>query len=246
VRRREFITLVGSVAAWPLMARAQQPTMPVIAFLDFRSPESVADRLREFRRGLKDTGYVEGDNVIIVYRWAENDYDRLPVLAAELVRRPVLVITASGGLPVVLAAKAATATVPIVFLVAEDPVRLGLVANLAQPGGNMTGVNLLTTEVTAKRLELLRELVPGAARVAVLVNPANPSNSGSTLRSLEAAARLMRLQIQTFNASTSREIDAAFAAFGRDRPDALFVAQDAFFGSRRLQLANMAARHAIP
>jgi putative tryptophan/tyrosine transport system substrate-binding protein len=246
VRRREFITLVGSVAAWPLMARAQQPTMPVIGFLDFRSPESVADRLREFRRGLKDTGYVEGDNVIIVYRWAENDYDRLPVLAAELVRRPVLVITASGGLPVVLAAKAATATVPIVFLVAEDPVRLGLVANLAQPGGNMTGVNLLTTEVTAKRLELLRELVPGAARVAVLVNPANPSNSGSTLRSLEAAARLMRLQIQTFNASTSREIDAAFAAFGRDRPDALFVAQDAFFGSRRLQLANMAARHAIP
>jgi len=246
MRRREFITLVGAAVAWPLMARAQQPTIPVIGFLDFRSPESVADRLREFRRGLKDTGYVEGDNVIIVYRWAENDYDRLPVLAAELVRRPVLVIIASGGLPVALAAKAATATVPIVFLVAEDPVRLGLVPNLAQPGGNMTGVNFLTTEVTAKRLELLRELVPGAARVAVLVNPANATNSETTLRSLEAAARLMRLQIQTFNASTSQEIDAAFAAFGRERPDALFVAQDGFFGSRRLQLANMAARHAIP
>src|SRR5262249_18418537 len=197
MRRREFITLVGAAVAWPLMARAQQPTIPGIGFLDFRSPESVADRLREFRRGLKGTGYVQGDNLIIVYPWGENDCDRLPVLAAELVRRPVLVIIASGGLPVALAAKAATATVPIVFLVAEDPVRLGLVPNLAQPGGNMTGVNFLTTEVTAKRLELLRELVPGAAPVGVLVNPANPTNSETPLRNLERAAPLLTFKHQT-------------------------------------------------
>jgi ABC-type uncharacterized transport system substrate-binding protein len=246
VRRREFITVVGGAAAWPVVADAQQLTMPVIGFLDQRSPEVMAERLRRFRQGLKDLSYVEGDNVITIYDWAENDLDRLPVLAAELVRRPVAVIIASGGLPVALAAKAATATVPIIFIVAEDPVRLGLVASLARPGGNMTGINFLNTELTAKRLELLRELVPGAARVAVLVNPANAANSESILRNVEAAARPMGLQIQVFNASTSREIDAAFAAFGRERPDALFVGQDAFFSSRRLQLANMAARHAIP
>jgi putative ABC transport system substrate-binding protein len=246
VSRREFITLLGGAAAWSLTARAQQPAMPVIGLLDFRSPESIADRLREFRRGLKDAGYVEGENVIIVYRGAENDYNRLPALAAELVRRPVEVIAASGGLPVALAAKAATATVPIVFLVAEDPVKLGLVASLARPGGNTTGINFLNTELAAKRLELLREIVPGAARVAVLVNPANAANANTTLQNVKAAAPPMGLQIQMFNASTSREINAAFATFGSERPDALFVGQDAFFTNRRLQLANLAARHAIP
>jgi len=245
VRRREFIALLGA-AALTVAARAQQPAMPVIGFLDFRSPESIEDRLREFRRGLKETGYIEGDNVIIVYRGAENDYARLSVLATELVRRPVAVIVASGGLPVALAAKAATATIPIIFLVAEDPVKLGLVVSLAQPAGNMTGINFLNTEVTEKRLELLRQLVPGAARVAVLVNPANAANSDMTLRNVEAAARLMKLQVQMFKATTSREIDAVFTSFERERPDALFVGQDALFTSRRLQLANLSARHALP
>jgi len=246
VKRRKFIALLGGAAAWPFTARGQQPPVPVIGFLDFRSPESIEDRLREFRRGLKETGYVEGDNVIVVYRGAENDYARLSVLATELVRRPVAVIVASGGLPVALAAKAATATIPIIFLVAEDPVKLGLVVSLAQPTRNMTGINFLNTEVTEKRLELLRELVPGAARVAVLINPANAANSDMTLQSVEAAARLMKLQVHIFKASTSREIDAVFASFERERPDALFLGQDALFTSRRLQLANLSARHAIP
>jgi putative tryptophan/tyrosine transport system substrate-binding protein len=246
VRRREFIALVAGVAPWPLPARAQQSTMPVIGFLDFRSPESIEDRLREFRRGLKQTGYIEGDNVIIVYRGPDNDYARLSALANELVQRPVAVIVASGGLPVALAAKAATPTIPIVFLVAEDPVKLGLVVSLAQPAGNMTGINFLNTEVTEKRLELLRELLPGAARVAVLVNPANAANSDMTWQSVEAAARLMKLKVQVFKATSSREIDAVFASFERERPDVLFVGQDALFTSRRLQLANLSARHAIP
>jgi ABC-type uncharacterized transport system substrate-binding protein len=247
MRRREiFGLLAGSAVAWPFTARGQQPPVPVIGFLDFRSPESIEDRLREFRRGLKETGYVEGDNVIVVYRGAENDYARLSVLATELVRRPVAVIVASGGLPVALAAKAATATIPIIFLVAEDPVKLGLVVSLAQPTRNMTGINFLNTEVTEKRLELLRELVPGAARVAVLINPANAANSDMTLQSVEAAARLMKLQVHIFKATTSREIDAVFASFERERPDALFLGQDALFTSRRLQLANLSARHAIP
>ena len=205
-----------------------------------------ADRLRGFRQGLKDTGYVEGENVAIEYRWAENQIDRLPELAAELVRRRVAVIAATGGPPSALAAKAATTTIPIVFIVGEDPVRLGLVASLARPGGNLTGINFFSGELTAKRLELLRELVPGATRVAVLVNPANAANTETTLRDVEAAARAMGLQIQVLNASTSREIDAAFATFVRERPDALFVGGDPFFNSRRVQLAHLAARHAIP
>src|SRR5215831_4951868 len=226
IGRRKFLATLGGVAvAWPLAARAQQ-AMPVIGLLDSRSPEALTDRLRGFRRGLKDTGHVEGENVSIEYRWAENQMDRLPALAAELVRRRVALITTSGGPAVTFAAKAATTTIPIVFAVAEDPVRLGLVASLARPGGNLTGINFLLGELTAKRLELLRELVPGAARVAVLVNPANATNTETTLRDVEPAARTMGLQIQILNASTSREIDAAFATIARERPDALFVGND--------------------
>jgi putative ABC transport system substrate-binding protein len=245
MKRREFITLLGGAVAWPLAARAQQPAMPVIGFLDSRSPDTIADRLRAFRLGLKDTGYVEGENVIIVYRGAEGQYHRLPELAADLVRRQVFVIATGGGAAPALTAKAATTTIPVVFLVPEDPVRLGLVASLARPGGNLTGVNFFTTELAAKRLELLRELVPGATRVAVLVNPTNP-NAETTLREVETAARSMGQQIQPFNASTSREIDAVFTSFVRERPDALFVAGDGFFVSRRVQLANLTVRHAIP
>jgi putative ABC transport system substrate-binding protein len=195
---------------------------------------------------LKETGYVEGENVTIEYRWAENQADRLPALAADLVRRRVAVIATSGGAASAFAAKAATTTIPIVFLAGEDPVRLGLVASLARPGGNLTGVNLVIGELTAKRLELLRELVPGAARVAVLVNPANTANTETTLRDVEPAARAIGLQIQVVRASTSREIEAAFATFVRERPDALFVGNDAFFTSRRVQLVHLATRHAIP
>jgi putative tryptophan/tyrosine transport system substrate-binding protein len=248
VSRREFITLLGGAAAWPLGARAQQSAMPVIGFLDPRSPHSslLADQLRAFRQGLKDTGYVEGENVAIEYRWAEGQFDRLPALAVELVRRKVAVIATSGGPATALAAKAATATIPIVFLVGDDPVRLGLVASLARPGGNLTGINFLLGELTAKRLGLLRELVPGAARIAVLVNPANATTAETTLRDVAAAARVMGLQIQVLNASTSRDIDAAFATFVRERPDAVFVGLDPFLISRRAQLVNLASRHALP
>jgi putative ABC transport system substrate-binding protein len=245
LRRREFMTLLGGTAAvWPLQTRAQQ-TMPVIGFLDPRSPELLADRLREFRRGLKETGYVEGENVSIVYRGAENDFDRLSALAA-VVQRPVAVIIASGGPGVAVAAKVASTTTPIVFGVGEDPVRLGLVASLARPGGNLTGVNFLNVELTRKRLELLRELVPGAARVAVLVNPANPAAAQGTLRDLETAARGIGIEVQISNARTSREIDAVFAAAARERIDALLVGQEPFFSARRMQLANTAARHMLP
>jgi putative tryptophan/tyrosine transport system substrate-binding protein len=244
MRRREFITLIGGAAAWPLAARAQQP-MPVVGFLNNTSPETIADRLRAFRQGLKEAGFVEGENVAIEYRWAEGQYDRLPALAAELVRRQVAVIAATGGAPSALAAKAATTTIPIVFTVPIDPVRLGLVASLAR-GGNATGINFFSEELTAKRLGLLRELVPGMARVALLANPSNAAATEVILRDVEAAARAMGLQIQLVNVDTSREIDAAFATFGRERPDALFVTGGPFLLSRRVQLALLAARHAIP
>jgi putative ABC transport system substrate-binding protein len=245
IRRRKFITLLGAAAAWPLVAGAQQ-AMPVIGFLHPVSPDAVADRLRAFRQGLKDTGYTEGENVAIEYRSTEGQYDRLPELVAELVRRRVAVIVTVGGPASAFAAKAATTTIPIVFIVADDPVRLGLVASLARPGGNLTGINIFIGEVVAKRLELLRALVPAAVRVAVLVNPTDATVIASTLKDVEAAARAMGLQIQVLNASSSREIDAAFATFVRERPDALFVAPDPFFLSRRLQLALLAARHAVP
>jgi len=247
MNRREFITLLGGTAvAWPLAARAQQPAMPVVGHLNPQSPDGATGRLRGFRQGLKEAGYVEGENLAIEYRWAEGQFDRLPALAAELVRRQVSVIVATGGPASPMAAKAATTTIPIVFNVNEDPVRLGLVASLARPGGNLTGINFLQSELAAKRLGLLRELVPGAARVAVLVNPANATTAETTLREAQAAARAMGLQVQVLKASTSREINATFAGLGRARPDALFVGGDGFFVSRRVQLVNLASRHPVP
>jgi putative ABC transport system substrate-binding protein len=246
VKRREFISLLGgAAAAGPVAARAQQAAMPVIGFLDSTSPDTYADRLRGFRQGLKDTGYVEGETVAIEYRWAENQIDRLPELAAELVRRQIAVIVA-GAPPSTFAAKAATTTIPIVFGVGVEPVQAGLVASLARPSSNLTGINFFSTELAGKRLELLRELVPAAIRVAVLVNPANAAIAESTLRDVEAAARAMGLQIHVLNANSSREIDAAYTTFVRERPDALFVSSSPFFTSRRVQLAQLAARHALP
>jgi ABC-type uncharacterized transport system substrate-binding protein len=244
LKRRKFITLLGGAAvAWPLAAHAQQSTTPVVGFLHPSSPEPY--RVGAFRQGLKDAGFIEGENVAIEYRWAYDQIDRLPTLATELAQRRVAVI-AAGGVPSILAVKAATTTTPIVFFVAQDPVRLGLVASLARPGGNLTGINVLSIELAAKRLELLRELVPGAARIAVLVNPANATNTESILRGVEPAARSLGLQIQVLNASTIREIDAAFATLGRERPDALFVSPDPFFIDRRVQLALLAVLHRLP
>src|SRR3954471_261248 len=216
MNRREFITLLAGAATWPVIARAQQPAMPMIGFLYSQSPDVVAERLRAFRQALKDAGHVEGKNVAIEYRWAEGQNDRLPVLATELVRRRVAVI-ATGGNAAALAAKAATPTIPVLFAVNDDPVKLGLVTSLARPNGNLTGINFFSGELATKRLELLRELVPAAARIAVLLNPTNPTNAETTLRDVEAAGRAMGLQIQILNASTSQQIDAAFATFARDR-----------------------------
>jgi putative ABC transport system substrate-binding protein len=247
MKRREFITLLGGAAAgWPLAARAQQAAMPVIGFLNSSPPDTNAERVRAFRQGLRDVGYVEGENVAIEYRWADNQNDRLPALAAELVRRRVAVIVATGGTLPALAAKAATTTIPIVFGVGDDPVRLGLVASLARPGGNATGMNFFLGELTAKRLELLRELVPAAARVAVLVNPANAARAESTTKDAAMAAHAMALQIKIFDASTNGELHAAFESLARERPDALFVGSDPFFTIRRVQLATLAARHGLP
>jgi putative ABC transport system substrate-binding protein len=245
MRRREFITLLGGAAvAWPLATRAQQPAMPVIGFLDIRSPDTLMeDRLRAFRQGLKDTGYAEHENVAIEYRWGENQADRLPELTAELVRRRVAAIVTTGGPIGVFAAKAATTMIPIVFLMNDDPVRLGLIASLARPGGNLTGINILTTELVAKRLELLRELVPAAAHMAMLVSA---TSAEATMRDVEPVARAVGVQTKFFNLGTIREIDAAFATFARERPDALFVAGDPFLAGRRVQLAQLAAFHRLP
>ena len=246
MRRREFITLLGgAAAALPLPARAQQGTMPVIGFLHSASPDGNADRVRTFRQGLKETGFVEGENVAIEYRWADSQVERLPALATELVRRGVAVIVVFGPV-VAFAAKAATTTIPIVFVVPQDPVRLGLVTNLARPGGNLTGINFFPAEVTGKRLELLRELVPAAVRIAVLVEPTNPTSTESTLRDVEGASRAMGLQMQVFKVSTSREIDAVFEGFVRERPDALLAPISAFLMDRRVQLALQAAICRVP
>jgi putative tryptophan/tyrosine transport system substrate-binding protein len=244
MRRRDFIGLLGGAAvAWPLAARAQA-AVPVVGFLAATSNDLNADFLRSFRQALREVGYVEGENVGFEYRWAEIQFERLPALAAELVQRRVAVLATVGN-AATLAAKAATTTIPIVFQVGEDPVKLGLVASLARPGGNLTGINFFAGELAAKRLELLRVLVPGAVRVAVLVNSANP-NAETVLRDVEAAARAMGLRIQIHSTGTIDEIDTAFAAFMRERPGALFVGPDPFFRARRVQLALLAAQYRVP
>jgi putative tryptophan/tyrosine transport system substrate-binding protein len=247
MKRRELITLLGGAAAtWPLAAHAQQPALPVVGFVRAGSSNAFAREVAAFRKGLNDTGYVEGQNVTVEYHWLESQYDRLPALLADLVRRGVAVIATPASTPAALAAKAATATIPIVFGVAEDPVRLGLVASLARPGRNATGINFFSEEVGAKRLRLLHDLVPKAVRVAALVNPANASSAETVLRDMREAAPTLGLQIRILNATTIGEVDAAFAALARERPDALFVAPDGFFGSRGVQFATLAAREGIP
>jgi putative ABC transport system substrate-binding protein len=243
VNRRTFITLIGGAAAWPLAARAQQASMPVIGFLDI---VNFPVRLAAFRQGLGESGYVVGQNVAIEVRSAEGRYTRFPELVADLVRRQVSVIVAPGTTPAALAAKAATTTIPIVFGVGDDPVKLGLVANLARPSGNATGINFFTAELAAKRLGLLRELLPAATRIAVLANPTDPIRLETIVRDLKTAAAAIGLEFQVVNASTSGEIDAAFATLAAARPHGLFVGPDPFFYSRRGQLALQAARHAIP
>ena len=246
MRRREFITFLGGVpATWPLVAQAQQTTTPVIGFLDVRSPEAIGDRLVAFRQGLKETGFIEGDNVTIAYRWADNRAERLSELAADLVRLKASVI-ATAGPPAAFAAKAATATIPSLFVVAEDPVLLGLVASLSRPGGNLTGINLFNSELAAKRLALLHEFVPQAKRVAVLVDPGDATNTTSTLRDVDVASRAIGLQIKVFNASSSREIDAAIEAIANERQDALFVGASTFLNGQHVPLAQLAAFYRIP
>jgi putative tryptophan/tyrosine transport system substrate-binding protein len=246
IGRRKFLAtlLGGAAAASPLAARAQQRATPVIGFLNIQSPDAIVNRVRGFRQGLKDAGYVEGENVTIEYRWAEGRFDRLPALAAELVRRQVVVIVAANTASA-LAAKAVTTTIPIVFNVAEDPVKLGLVASLARPGGNLTGANSFIGELSAKRLELLRELLPGVTRVTALVNPTTPL-AESALKDIEPAARAMGMQIKVLNASTSGEINVALETFVHERPDALFVSADSVFTTRRVQLVHLATRYAVP
>jgi putative ABC transport system substrate-binding protein len=241
MRRRQFIAGLAGAAAWPLMARAQQSAVPVIGFVNV----GLADTAVGFRKGLGETGYVEGQNVTVEYHWLEGQFDRLPALMADLVRRRVAVIATPTNTAGSIAAKVATATIPIVFSVADDPVKLGLVASLARPGGNATGLNSFSVEVAAKRLALLHDLVPKAMRVAVLVNPANVPASETALRDVQNAARVLGLQTHVLNASTSREIDAAFAALASERPDALFVASDSYFTSRRVQIITLAARERI-
>ena len=247
MRRREFISILGGAAvAWPVAARAQQPAMPVIGFLGSESHDVWASRLRAFRQGLSETGYVEGQNVAIDYRWAEGENNRLSALAADLVRRRVHVITTPGSTPATLAAKAATATIPIVFYVGGDPIELGLVASLNRPSGNLTGVTTLTSEVGPKRLQLLYELVPTATIVGLLVNPTSPALSEAATRDLQAAARTLGVQLRVLHASAERDFDAVFSTLVQQRVGALVIVNDALFGTRVEQLASLAIRHAIP
>jgi putative ABC transport system substrate-binding protein len=245
LRRRDFIAILGGAAAWPLAARAQRQALPVIGFVSGRSAEVSAPHGAAFRKGLNEAGMIEDQNVTVEYRWLDGKYDRLPMLMADLVGRPVAVI-ATAGAPAALAAKAATTSVPVVFGVAEDPVKLGLVSSLARPAGNTTGINFFNQETGAKQLGLLHDLVPRAMRIAMLVNPANPTNAESALHDIAEAARTLGLQVQVHKASTAREIEAAFATLVSERADALFVAPDGFFDSRRVEFATLAIRNAIP
>ena len=242
-----MITALGGAAfAWPLAARAQQPALRVVGFISGGSADAGARFAAAFRKGLNETGYVEDQNVTVEYHWLEGQYDRLAALMADLARRQVAVIATTGSTATALAAKAATATIPIVFSVGDDPVQVGLVASLARPDGNATGINFFSQEVVGKRLRLLHDLVPKAVRIAVLLNPANVSTAEATLREVQEAAPTIGLQILILNATTIGEIDAAFATLARERSDALFVAPDAFFGSRRGQFATLTARDRIP
>jgi putative ABC transport system substrate-binding protein len=244
MKRREFITALGGAAAWPVLAHAQQSVLPVVGFINAGFSEPWIDAA--LRKGLSETGYVEGQNVTVEYHWLEGQYDYMPTLVADLVRRRVAVITTSATPLAALAAKAATATIPIIFSAAGDPVQLGLVASLARPGGNATGINYFSSEVVTKRLRLLHDLVPKAVRVAVLINPENTSTANPTLRELHDAAPAIGLRLQILNATTISEIDAAFASLSNDHPDALFVGGDTFFYSRRAQIATLALREKIP
>src|SRR5262245_21656175 len=246
IERRRFMIALGGAATWPLVARAQQPMLPVIGYLGSESPDLFAGRLRAFRQGLSETGYVEGQNVAIEYRWAENQFDRFPTLLADLVRRNVRVIAAVTGTPPALAAKAATTTIPIVFVTGGDPVALGIVASLNRPGGNLTGVSTLTVELGPKQLEVVRELVPTATIIALLVNPTNPTNAERLSRDLQAAARILGLQLHVLHASTERDFDAVFASLPQLRAGALVIGSDPFFDSHSQQLAALALRHAMP
>jgi ABC-type uncharacterized transport system substrate-binding protein len=246
MKRREFITLLGTAAmVLPINARAQQPALPVVGFLSSRSPNESTSAVAAFRQGLTEAGYVEGQNVHIAFHWAEGQYDRLPPLAADLARRQVAVILATGGNPPALAAKAATATIPIVFIIGSDPVEVGLVASLNRPGGNVTGVSLFTSMLVAKRLELLRELVPTATTIAFLVNP-NNSNAAPDTKVVQTAARGFGLQLVVLSAAIENDIDDAFATLVQQRANALLVNTDSFFLTRRNQFVALAVRHAVP
>jgi putative ABC transport system substrate-binding protein len=245
MRRREFITLLGGAAAWPLTASAQ-PVLPIIGFVHGGAAHAFPGRIAAFRAGLSEAGYVEGQNVLIEYHWLEGHFERLPAVLADLIRRRVAVIATPGSTPASIAAKSATSTIPIVFGVSEDPVALGIVASLARPGGNATGINFFVSEIDTKRFGLMHELLPKATRFAVLVNPADATASAATSKALMEAARTLGLDVVFFNASTPDEIDAAFAVFARERSDALFIAPEGFFASRAVQFATLAARDRMP
>ncbi len=245
MRRREFIAVLGGVAAWPPAARAQQAAMPVVGILNSSSPDADGDRMRAFRQGLSETGYIEGRNVTLEYRWADGQNDQLSSMAADLVRQGVNVIV-TGGTPATLAAKAATTTIPIVFILSTDPVKAGLVANLQRPGGSITGVTGLNVELAPKKLEFMRELLPAATIIALLINPTNVIAAESELRTVQGAARTMGLQLHVLHASTERDFDPVFASLVRLRADALVIGSDLFFTSRSKHLASLSVRHAIP